>query len=135
MDILEKLSICEKLLNVFLWHSNFESIIFIYCILIIIIYFKGNFNKVQKIKKKRNTPIYFKINYHTEMKLEPIIMDYCLLQFDALKFCLGVRLHGGGLYLTLIFSMQTPKSDNDILKFTTQIVWIQIFTTIFKLFL
>ena len=29
------------------------------------------------------------------MKLVPIIMDYCLLQFDALKFFLGVHLHGG----------------------------------------
>ena len=29
------------------------------------------------------------------MKLVPIIMDYCLLQFDALKIFLGVRLHGG----------------------------------------
>ena len=27
------------------------------------------------------------------MKLVPIIMDYCLLQFGALKFFLGVRLH------------------------------------------
>ena len=27
------------------------------------------------------------------MKLVPVIMDYCLLQFDALKFFLGVRLH------------------------------------------
>ena len=30
------------------------------------------------------------------MKLVPIIMDYCLLQFDALKFSVGARLHGGG---------------------------------------
>ena len=44
-----------------------------------------------KSKKKRNTPIYFNTNYCTEMKLVPIIMDYCLLQFDALKFFLGVR--------------------------------------------
>ena len=29
------------------------------------------------------------------MKLVPTITDYCLLQFDALKFFLGVRLHGG----------------------------------------
>ena len=28
------------------------------------------------------------------MKLVPSIMDYCLLQFDALKFFLAVRLHG-----------------------------------------
>ena len=27
------------------------------------------------------------------MKLIPNIMDYCLLQFDALKFFFGVRLH------------------------------------------
>ena len=46
-------------------------------------------------KKKLNTPIYFNTNHRTEMKLVPIIMDYCLLQFDALKFFLGVRLHGG----------------------------------------
>ena len=47
--------------------------------------------------KKRNTPIYFNANYRTEMKLAPIIMYYWLLQFDALKFFLGVRLHGGSL--------------------------------------
>ena len=29
------------------------------------------------------------------MKLVLIIIDYCLLQFDALKFFLEVRLHGG----------------------------------------
>ena len=29
------------------------------------------------------------------MKLVPIIMDYCLLQFDALKLFLTVRLYGG----------------------------------------
>ena len=38
--------------------------------------------------------MYFNTMYRTEMKLVPIIMDYCL-QFDALKFFLGVRLHGG----------------------------------------
>ena len=27
-----------------------------------------------------------------------MIMDYCLLQFDALKFFLGVLLHGGILH-------------------------------------
>ena len=46
-------------------------------------------------KKKQNTPIYFNANYRTEMKLVPIIMDYCLLQFDVLKFSLGIHLHGG----------------------------------------
>ena len=53
---------------------------------------------------KRNTTIYFNTNYRTEMKLVSIIIDFCPLQFDALKFFLGVRLHGG-LHLTLIFSM------------------------------
>ena len=53
---------------------------------------------------KRNTPIYFNTNYCTEMKLVPVIMDYCLLQFEVLKFFLGVHLHRG-LNLTLIFLM------------------------------
>ena len=43
-------------------------------------------NQKKKKRKKKNTPIYFKTNYRTEMKQIPIIMDYCLLQFDALKF-------------------------------------------------
>ena len=58
----------------------------------------------KKEKKKRNTPIYFNTNYLTEMKLVPIITDYCLLQFDVLKFFFGVRLHEG-LNLNLIFSL------------------------------
>ena len=33
----------------------------------------------EKKKKERNTLIYFSANYSTEMKLEPIIMDYYLL--------------------------------------------------------
>ena len=45
---------------------------------------------VQQVKKKkRNTLSYFNTNYGTEMKLVPIIMDYYLLQIDALN------LHGG----------------------------------------
>ena len=48
-------------------------------------------------KKKQNTPIYFNTNYHTEKKLVPIIMDWCLLQFDALKIFFELRLHGGSL--------------------------------------
>ena len=44
---------------------------------------------------KKNTLIFFYTNYRTEMKLVPIIIDYCQLQFDAFKFHLGVRLHGG----------------------------------------
>ena len=48
-------------------------------------------------KKKLNTPIYFNTNYFTEMKLVPIIMDNCLLQFDALKIFLGGASAWGSL--------------------------------------
>ena len=61
------------------------------------------------------------------MKIVPINMDYCLLQFDALKFFLGVRLRGGGMYLTNFFNV--PKFDNEIITFISHIAWIQIFTT------
>ena len=47
---------------------------------------KKNKKKKKKKKEKTKTPIYFNANYRREMKLVPIIMDYCLLQFDALKF-------------------------------------------------
>ena len=47
-------------------------------------------------KKKKKT-VYFNTYYRTKMKLVPIIMDFCLLQFDALKIFLRVRLHGGSL--------------------------------------
>ena len=46
-----------------------------------------------KKKKKRNTAIYFNTNYRNRNETGTITMDYCLLQFDALKFFLGVRLH------------------------------------------
>ena len=41
--------------------------------------------------------MYFNTNYLIEMKLVPMIMDCCLLQFEASKFFLGVRLHGDSL--------------------------------------
>ena len=47
-------------------------------------------------QKKRITPFYFNTNYRTEMKLVSNTMVYCLLHFAALKFCLGVLLHGEG---------------------------------------
>ena len=34
---------------------------------------------VQSVEKKKNTPNYFNSNYRREMKLVPLIMDYCLL--------------------------------------------------------
>ena len=51
----------------------------------------------QVYNKSKNTPVYFNTNYRTEMKLVPIIMDYCPLHLDALKCFLGMRLHGGSL--------------------------------------
>ena len=48
-------------------------------------------------KEKRNTPIYFNTNYLIEMKMVPIIMDYCLLQFDALKLFLGFSVRNQNL--------------------------------------
>ena len=57
----------------------------------------NEFSNVQWVKKKRNILIYFNTNYRIEVKLVPFIMNYCLLQFDALKIFLGVRLHVGSL--------------------------------------
>ena len=61
-----------------------------------------------KSNKKRNTPIYFNINYRSEMKLLPIEEDYCLLSFDALIFFLAI-FFVRDLYQTLIFfQIKTP---------------------------
>ena len=52
---------------------------------------------MSKKKKNGSTPIYFNTNYRTEIKLVPKIMDYCLLQFDALKIFRGSDyMRGGG---------------------------------------
>ena len=42
-------------------------------------YAQFHFLMYSSSKKKRNTSIYFNANYRREMKLVPIIMDYCLL--------------------------------------------------------
>ena len=67
---------------------------------------------VQSIEEKKNIPINSNTYYHREMKLVPINMDYYLLQFDALKFVLGVRLCKG--LPNFDFSMRTPKFHNEI---------------------
>ena len=84
------------------------------------------------VKKKRNTLINSNTNYRREMKLMPVNMDYCLLQFDALIFFLGVHLHGRSVPNFNFFNVN-PKFHNEILKFTIQIAWIQIFTTFLTL--
>ena len=83
-------------------------------------------------KKKKNTSINSNINYHREMKPEPINMDYGLLQFDASKFFLGVLLHGGSLPNFNFFNVNF-QIENNIVKFTTQIAWIKNFTTFLTL--
>ena len=79
--------------------------------------------------KKQNTPIYFVTNERTEMKLVPIIMDYCLLQFDALNFFFRVRLHGVSL-LNFNFFNKTPK----IFQRNRKVHLFVIFTTFLTLF-
>ena len=55
-------------------------------------------------RSKKNPLIYFNASYRTEMKLVPIIMDYCLLQFDASKFFLTV-----GFQPNIIFFNVNPQ--------------------------
>ena len=43
--------------------------------------------------KTKHPYLFHYIYYRTGMKLVTITMDYCLLQFDALKIFLGVHLH------------------------------------------
>ena len=60
---------------------------------------------------KKNHPNNSNTNYRREMKLVSINMDYCLLQFGALKFVLGgpSTLGEEGLYLTLTFFSVKPQ--------------------------
>ena len=55
------------------------------------------YSMYSRSKKKQNTPTNSNTNYRREMKLIPINMDYCLLQFDPLKFFLrGSSTRSGG---------------------------------------
>ena len=64
-------------------------------------------HNVQLVKKKeKETPVFIATEiYCTEMKLVPIIMDYCLHQFYALNFFLGFRLLGWSLLNFNFFSV------------------------------
>ena len=67
---------------------------------------KQRINNVQSVKNKRKTPINSNANYRKEMKLVPINMNYCQLQFDAIQFFLWVNLHGGCIpNFNFVFSM------------------------------
>ena len=75
-----------------------------------------------KQTNKQKTLLFISIQivytYRTEMKLEPLIINYCLLQFNALKFSLGVRLSGGSLP-NFKFLQYEPRFFNKIIKFTS----------------
>ena len=76
----------------------------------------GNLNPIKyrmhmhsQPKEKKKT-INSNTNCHKEIKLVPFIMDYCLLQFYALNFFLGVRIHRGrGEYLPFNFFNVNPQ--------------------------
>ena len=59
-------------------------------------------------KKKKKNPINFKTNNHREMNLIPNKINYCLLQFHALKFFLRVRLHEGSAPNFNFFQCKSP---------------------------
>ena len=63
-------------------------------------------------------------------------MDYSLLEFDALKFFLGVRLYRRGVSLPIFnfFNVNSQIFQRNR-KFTSQIAWKQIFTTFLTLVL
>ena len=58
-------------------------------------------------KKKVTLPVNSNTNHRREMKLVPINMDYCLFQVDALKFFLGIHLHGRGPVSLVFFSVNS----------------------------
>ena len=60
---------------------------------VVIFYCTGTVGQ-KKRKTKHPYLFQYKLSYRNEAA--PIIMDYCKRHFDALKFFLGVRLHGGG---------------------------------------
>ena len=57
--------------------------------------FCAMYRRSKKNKTKYLYVIYISTNYRTEMEPVSIIMDYYLLQFDALNFFLRVRQQGG----------------------------------------
>ena len=86
-----------------------------------------------KKKKKKKPPYLFqyKLSYRNETGTN----HHGLV--STLIWCFKIFLWGpstcGGLNLTLIFWMKTPKFYNGIVKFTSQIAWKQIFSTFLSL--
>ena len=96
----------------------------------------GNFLTCRNCKNctiiKKIHFINFNTNYRREMKHKPVNNDYCLLQFDALKCFLGVRLHGG-LYLTLNFSLTHMRHVSMLFRSGSQLTYVQGFLMIILL--
>ena len=73
---------------------------------VVIFYCTGTVGQ-KKRKTKHPYLFQYKLSYRNEAA--PIIMDYCKRHFDALKFFLGVRLHGGGSQNNFNFFKVNPK--------------------------
>ena len=84
-------------------------------------------------KKKRNTLINSLINDREGIKLIPINMDYCLLQFDALEL-FGVHLHGGGSLPNFNFFNINTQIWQQNCKVHLSTYLVQIFTKFLTLF-
>ena len=62
----------------------------------------------ERERKRGNNFINFHTNYRRRIKFMLINMDFCLLEFDALNFFLGDRLHGVFLPNFNFFSAKQP---------------------------
>ena len=60
------------------------------------------------LSKKNRCLIYFNTNYRAEMKLVPMIMDYCLFKFAALKCFTWVGLNVGPQRNFNFFNVNPP---------------------------
>ena len=74
-----------------------------------------------KLFKQHSQNVAHSVYVNVKIKTKKF-MDYYVLQFNALKFFLGVRLHGGGgSQPNFNFLNVDSKFFNEIVKFTSQI--------------
>ena len=81
----------------------------------------------KQTNKQTKQTIYFNTNYPRKVELVPLNMDYCLLQFEALIFFLGSVYTGEGALPNCNFFKVSLQILNKIIKFASQIAWMQIF--------
>ena len=71
-----------------------QQYLLILCVEIMQMLISYNMYDVQYVKKKKHSYLFqYILSYGIETGSKT--MEYCLLQFDAVNFFLGVRLHGG----------------------------------------